>query len=104
MRRRGFITLIGGVATTWPLALRAQQPGRMRRVGIVMAFAENDLASKPRMAAFTEGLRQFGWSVGGNVQIEVRWGAAEATQARRYAAELAALRSEGHTSELQSLR
>jgi len=91
MRRREFITLIGGVATTWPLALSAQQPDRMRRVGIVMSFAENDLASKPRMAAFTEGLRQFGWNVGGNVQIEVRWGAADATQARRYAAELAAL-------------
>jgi ABC-type uncharacterized transport system substrate-binding protein len=63
----------------------------MRRISIVMSLAENDPGAKPRLAAFTEGLQQSGWSVGGNVQIEVRWDAADATRARQYAAELTAL-------------
>jgi len=91
MRRREFITLLGGAAAAWPLAARAQQPERMRRIGILMLFAEDDPAAKTRIAAFIEGLQQLGWTVGRNVEINIRWGASDAVRTRRYAAELVAL-------------
>lgn len=87
MRRREFISLIGSVAA-WPLAARAQQPERMRRIGILMLFAEDDPAGKIRIAAFIEGLQQLGWTVGRNIEIDIRWGAADAVRSRRQAAEL----------------
>src|SRR5262249_8376603 len=90
MRRREFIGTLGGVAA-WPLVPHAQQPERMRRIGILMFLAEDDPAAKTRIAAFIEGLRQLDWTVGRNVQIDIRWGAADAVQSRRYAAELVAL-------------
>src|SRR5262249_14506848 len=90
MRRREFITLIGGAAA-WPLMVCAQQPDRMRRIGVLMSFAEDDPQAKFRLAAFTEGLQQLDWTVGRNVKIDVRWGAADAVRSRRYAAELVAL-------------
>src|SRR5262245_46001360 len=89
MRRREFITLIGGAAA-WPLMVCAQQPDRMRRIGVLMSFAEDDPQAKFRLAAFTEGLQQLDWTVGRNVKIDVRWGAADAVRSRRYAAELVA--------------
>jgi putative ABC transport system substrate-binding protein len=89
MRRREAITLLGGAAA-WPFAARAQQPERMRRIGILMLFAEDDPAAKTRIAAFIEGLQQLGWTVGRNVEIDIRWGAADAVRSRRYAAELVA--------------
>src|SRR5262245_4027470 len=87
MRRREFITLIGGAAA-WPLMVCAQQPDRMRRIGVLMSFAEDDPQAKFRLAAFTERLQQLDWTVGRNVKIDVRWGAADAVRSRRYAAEL----------------
>src|SRR5215472_12189481 len=91
MKRRDFITLIGGLAAACPLAARAQQPERLRRIGILMLFAEDDPAAKIRIAAFIEGLQQLGWAVGRNVEIDICWGAADAMRSRRYAAELVAL-------------
>src|SRR5262245_31953043 len=90
MRRREFISLIGSAAM-WPLASRAQQLERMRRIGILMLFAEDDAAAKIRIAALIEGLQQLGWPVGRNVEIDIRWGATDAVRSRRNAAELMAL-------------
>ena len=90
MRRREFITLLGGAAA-WPLAARAQQPDRMRRIGVLMASAADDSEYQARMAAFLQGLAQLGWTVGRNVQIDTRWATTNADDIRRHAAELAAL-------------
>ena len=91
MRRRKFITLLGGVAAGWPLAARAQQPEPIRRVGVLMSTAEDDAESKARIAAFLHGLQQSGWTEGRNVRIDIRWPAGDADRIRRYAAELVAL-------------
>ena len=74
MRRREFITVVGGVAASWPLAARAQQPDRMRRIGVLMSFAEDDPQAKFRLEVLTERLQQLDWIVGRNVKIDVRWG------------------------------
>jgi putative ABC transport system substrate-binding protein len=91
MRRREFITLIGGAAAAWPLAARAQQPDRVRRVGVFMNLAADDPESSVEMAAFVDGLHERGWTLGGNLQIEYRWGAGDSKLYHRYAAELVAL-------------
>ena len=88
--RRAFITLLGG-AVAWPLASRAQQPERMRRIGVLTAFTPDDPESQARMAAFLRGLQELGWSDGRNVRIDTRWAAGDADHYRRYAAELVAL-------------
>src|SRR5262245_29257750 len=88
MRRREFIRLFGGAAAI-PIAARAQQPERLRRIGVHMYLAEDDPGGKAHMAAFIEGLQQLDWKIGRNVQIDIRWGAAEAVRSRKYAAELA---------------
>jgi putative tryptophan/tyrosine transport system substrate-binding protein len=75
MRRRQFITLLGGAATAWPLATRAQQSERMRRIGVLMRLAANDAQGQARLAAFLQGLQQLGWIDGRNVRIDTRWGA-----------------------------
>jgi putative ABC transport system substrate-binding protein len=90
MRRRQFIMLLGGAAA-WPLAAHAQQPGGMRRIGVLMASAADDLESQARVAAFVQGLAQLGWSDGRNVRIDTRWATTNADDLRRHAAELAAL-------------
>jgi putative ABC transport system substrate-binding protein len=90
MQRRHFITLIGGAAA-WPLAARAQQPDRMRRVGVLMSTAEDDAESKVRIAAFLQGLAQLGWTDGRNARIDIRWPAGDYDRIRKYAAELVAL-------------
>jgi putative tryptophan/tyrosine transport system substrate-binding protein len=90
IRRREFITLLGG-ATAWPLAARAQQPERMRRVGILVAAASDDAEFQARVGAFLQGLQQLGWSIGRNVRIDARGATANASDIRRHAAELAAL-------------
>jgi putative tryptophan/tyrosine transport system substrate-binding protein len=89
MNRRAFITLLGGAAA-WPLAARAQQPDRMRRIGVLMSVADGP-EGKARLGAFLEGLQQLGWTDGRNVRIDQRWGAGDAERARKYAAELVAL-------------
>ena len=76
MKRRDFITLFGG-ATAWPLAARAQQGERMRRIGVLMGIAADDPAGQVRLAAFLQGLQQLGWTEGRNVRIDIRWGAAQ---------------------------
>ena len=88
---REFITLLGGAAAAWPLAARAQQPDRMRRIGVFMNLASDDAEGQARNAAFLQGLQEAGWAVGRNVRIEYRWGAGDAELFRRYAAELVAL-------------
>jgi len=90
MRRREFITLFGGVAA-WPLAARAQQPERMRRIGVLTPFAADDPESMARIAAFLQGLGETGWAVGRNVRIDYRWSAGDAERTRKNAAELVAL-------------
>ena len=91
MKRREFITLLGSTAFTWPLAARAQQPDRVRRVGVLQSLAADDPEGQARLAAFAQGLQQSGWTIGRNVQIDTRWAAGDAERFRRYAAELVAL-------------
>ena len=91
MRRREFITLIGGAATAWPLAVRAQQGERVRRIGVLMNAAADDPESTVRLTAFAQGLQETGWTVGRNLRLDTRWGAGDAENYRRYAAELVAL-------------
>jgi putative ABC transport system substrate-binding protein len=91
MKRREFITLLGGAATMWPLAARAQQRERMRRIGLLMNVGESDTEGRARSAAFLQGLQQLGWTDGRNVRLDVRWAAGDADRIRRYAAELVAL-------------
>jgi putative tryptophan/tyrosine transport system substrate-binding protein len=91
MRRREFIALLGGTMATWPLAARAQQGKRIRRVGMLLPYAANDPQVQTRNAAFLQGLQQLGWTVGNNVQIDYRWSAGNEDDTRRYAAELVAL-------------
>jgi len=94
VKRREFITLCGGAAVAWPLAARAQQPKRMRRIGVLMPLAADDTAAQARNAAFLQGLQQLGWTVGQNVQIEYRWSGGNDEATRKYAAELVALAPE----------
>jgi putative ABC transport system substrate-binding protein len=90
-RRREFITLLGGAAVAWPLAARAEQGERMRRIGVLQSLAADDPEGQARLAAFAQGLQQSGWTIGRNVQIDTRWAAGDAERFRRYAAELVAL-------------
>ena len=89
MRRREFITLVGGAAAAWPLAARAQD--RVRRIGVLMPAAAGDRDVQDRLAAFLQGLQQAGWSVGRNVRIEYRWNTSDADAMRKSATELVAL-------------
>ena len=80
--RREFISLLGGVAA-WPLAARAQQPDRVRRIGILTYLASDDADAQSRNAAFLQGLQELGWTVGRNVRMEYRWGAGDLDRFRR---------------------
>src|SRR5262245_14436448 len=128
MRRRDFITLVGGAAAAWPLVARAQQPERVRRIGVLMPFTANDPEAQARREIFEKSLGEFGWTIGRNLQITYHSAGGEGASIRRHAAELVALapdvavtvgsatiapvqqasgtipRSEEHTSELQSPR
>jgi ABC-type uncharacterized transport system substrate-binding protein len=91
MRRREFITLLGGAAVAWPLAARAQQPEQMRRIGVLMNRPTDDPEDRAYLAAFRQALQQLGWSEGRNVQlIDYRWASGDADRVRKYAAELVA--------------
>jgi hypothetical protein len=85
MRRREFMSLLGGAAAGWPLAARAQQPGRMRRIGVLTPLPADNPDAKARHAVFLESLRQLGWSEGHNVRIEARWSAGDPTITRKNA-------------------
>jgi putative ABC transport system substrate-binding protein len=91
MRRRDFITLLGGAAAAWPLAARAQQPESVRRIGVLSGAAMDTPDLQARLAAFQQVLQQLGWTDGRNVRIDYRWGAGSADNTRKYAAELVAL-------------
>jgi ABC-type uncharacterized transport system substrate-binding protein len=93
MKRREFITLLGGAAA-WPLAARAQQREHTRRIGVLMNTAADDPEGHARIAVFHQGLQEWGWTIGGNARIDVRWGAFDAESSRRHAAELVALAPE----------
>ncbi len=92
MRRREFITLLGGAAVAGPVAALAQQPDRMRRIGVLMGYAESDAEGQARVAAFREGLQKLGWAEGRNIRINTRWATpADAEARQRFAKELVAL-------------
>ena len=91
MKRREFISLLGGATAAWPLAARAQQPERIRLVGVLMHATSDEPESQARIVAFAQGLQEAGWSVGRNVRIETRWSTGDASRLRRDAAELVAL-------------
>jgi putative ABC transport system substrate-binding protein len=90
MKRREFITVIGGAAV-WPVSARAQQPERVRRIGVLLPGAAGDVEFQTRVGAFQQGLQQAGWTIGRNVRIDTRWATTDAAEIRRHAAELAAL-------------
>jgi putative tryptophan/tyrosine transport system substrate-binding protein len=88
--RRNFLATLGGVAA-WPLAARAQQREKLRRIGVLMNLAADDAEGQARLAAFLQGLQEAGWAVGQNVRIDLRWGAGDPDRFRKQAAELVAL-------------
>jgi putative ABC transport system substrate-binding protein len=92
MRRREFIAVIGGGLAGWPLAARAQQAERMRRVGVLMPYAETDSETSPRVTALRQGLLELGWTEGRNVRLEHRWSASDADSMLKLASELVDLR------------
>jgi putative ABC transport system substrate-binding protein len=91
IRRREFITLLGGAAAPWPLAERAQHSERVRRIGVLIQVAEGDPQARIEVAAFLQGLQELGWSEGRNLRVDTRWGGGDADRIRKYAAELVAL-------------
>src|SRR5262249_50292954 len=89
IERRHFITLLGGAAVAWPLAARAQQVERVRRIGVLVGtYAQTDREGPDRIAVFLDTFRRLGWSDGRNVRIDYRWGAGDADRSRAFAAEL----------------
>src|SRR5262245_21933110 len=91
LKRREFITLLGGAAATWPMAARAQQPQKMRRIGVLLPTTADDVDYQAWLGAFHQGLAQSGWIIGRNVRIDTRWAGNKADEVRRHAAELVAL-------------
>ena len=91
MNRREFIVLLGGATVAWPLTIRAQQPERIRRIGVLIPIAADGPDAQANIAAFLQGMQQLGWTDGRNVRIDYRWGAGDTDLIRKHAAELAAL-------------
>jgi putative ABC transport system substrate-binding protein len=92
MKRRNFIALLGGAAAAWPLAARAQEVERIRRIGVLMNTGADEPESQARLAAFMQGLLELGWAVGRNMRIDYRWSAGDVARLRKDAADLVALR------------
>jgi ABC-type uncharacterized transport system substrate-binding protein len=90
-KRREFITLLGGAAAVWPVAAHAQQPDRMRRIGVLMVTPAGDPEGQARIAALEETLKRLGWTAGLNIRMDYRWSAGDAGDTRKYASELVAL-------------
>jgi len=92
MRRRDFLGVLGGgAAAAWPVVARAQQPERMRRIGVLLPAAADDAEFQIRLAAFHQGLALSGWTIGNNVRVDIRWAKSNAADIRRHAADLVAL-------------
>jgi putative tryptophan/tyrosine transport system substrate-binding protein len=91
VRRREFITLVGGAAAAWLLAAPAQQGERVRHIAVLVGIAESDLEARTNLAASLQELQQLGWSDGRNVRFDIRWGQGDVGRIRKYAAELVAL-------------
>src|SRR5262249_61387726 len=91
IRRRELLAALGGGAASWPLAARAQQREKMRRIGVLIHFSEGHPAGQRYVAVFQQGLKELGWTDGGNVRIDVRWIAGDLERLRLYAGELVAL-------------
>ena len=89
--RREFITLLGGAAAAWPLAARAQQPERVRRIGVLTGYAESDLEAQARLDIFRQSLQQLGWTIGRNLLVDARWSRGDPERARSLAKELVEL-------------
>src|SRR5262249_32578168 len=94
MKRREFMTLLGGAAAAWPLAARAQQSGAMRHIGVLMAYAESDPEAQAWVDAFGEELQKLGWAEGRNIRIDIRWATSNVKSIQRFAKELVALQPE----------
>ena len=92
MRRRRFLGVLGGAGVAWPLAARAQQPERMRRLGVLFTLAKDNAEGQARLAAFRQGLEALGWTNGRNLQIDDRWPGDDSGRLRAYAAELVNLK------------
>jgi putative ABC transport system substrate-binding protein len=92
MKRREFISLIGGVAAAWPIAVGAQQPERLRLIGVLMGYPESDPTAQSMIAALRSGLSKLGWTEGNNLRIELRWGGADPDRVKTFAKELVDLR------------
>jgi putative ABC transport system substrate-binding protein len=93
MRRREFITLLGGAAVAWPLVARAQQVERARRIGVLMELAADDSQARSNVAALQRGLHRLGWSQGNNLQVDYRWAPDDAVLVWKFAKELVELRN-----------
>jgi putative ABC transport system substrate-binding protein len=91
VKRREFITLLGGAAASWPLAAHAQQRERMRLIGVLLPGTADDLQYQARVGAFLQGMQEAGWIIGRNIRIDTRWATTNAADIRRQATELAAL-------------
>ena len=91
IKRRQFITLLGSAAAAWPLAARAQQPERVRRIGVLLSLEESDPEGKAQLSGFTQGLAELGWIEGRNLRMEVRWGGGDVDRIRTFAKDLVAL-------------
>jgi putative ABC transport system substrate-binding protein len=94
VQRRDFITLLGGAATAWPLAARAQQGEKVQRIGVLMHAGADEPESQARLAALMQGLQDLGWGLGRNLRVDYRWSTGDLARLRRDAAELVALRPE----------
>ena len=92
IRRREVLALLGGVAVAWPVVARAQQPERVRRIGVLIGTAERDPEGQARLAALRQGLEKLDWAEGRNIRIEVRWSGNDPDRLRTYAAELVRLK------------
>ena len=84
LKRREFITLLGGAAAAWPFVARAQQPERMRRIGVLMGFDENDPVAKTYVSAFTQALADLGWIDGRNLRMDLHWGGSDINRIRAF--------------------
>src|SRR5262245_45665625 len=100
IRRREFITLLGGTAAAWPLAARAQQRERIRRIGVLPPAFPDDPVWQARLGAFLQGLAILGWGIGQNLRIETRWATPNITDIRKHSAELTALAPDHNSSRL----